>query len=83
MLKRTWSLLLVLTLFAAPAAAFAPGRDHASSDDRASFVERVWSGIAQLLGLEGQGARELRREKRQPRTTTAADDSGGHYDPNG
>lgn len=81
MLKRTWSLLLVLTLCAAPAAAFAP--DRAANDSKASLVEWVWSGIARLLDLDDRDARDSRREGGKPRTTTAADDSGGHYDPNG
>ncbi len=83
MLKRTWSLLLVIAMLAAPGAAFAAAPDRTAADDTPRLVEWVWSGIARLLGIGEEAPRESRRESGGPRAVTAADDAGGHFDPNG
>jgi hypothetical protein len=87
MLKRTWSLLLVLTLCAAPAAAFAPDRaanDRHLANERQSALQRVWCGLVRLLDLDG-GARAggRTRDADQPRRISAGDDLGGQVDPDG
>jgi hypothetical protein len=83
MLKRTWSFLLVIALFAAPGAASAAGPDRATTDRGPSLMERVWDGIVRLLDVDGDGFRERIREPGGPRSVTANDEGGGHIDPNG
>jgi hypothetical protein len=83
MLKRTWSLLLVVTLFAAPGAALAAAPDRDAADRQPTLLERAWDGLLWLLDLDGDGARERTREADGPRSISAGDDGSGHIDPNG
>ncbi len=84
MLKRTWSLLLVVTLFAAPGAAFAAAPDRDAADRRPTVLERVWDGLVWLLDLDDERATESTREVADlPRSMSAGDDAGGQVDPDG
>jgi len=84
MLKRTWCVLLVITLFAAPGAAFAAAPDRDAADRRTTVLERVLDGVLQLLDLDGDAARERTRETGPPpRSISAGDDAGGGIDPDG
>jgi hypothetical protein len=83
MLKRTWSFLLVIALFAAPAAAFAAGPDRATPDRGPSLVQRMWEELLRFIDLDGDDFGERIREPEGPRSVSAADDTGGHVDPDG
>lgn len=80
MLKRTWSLLLVLALVTAPGVAFgaAPDREARRAPD---LIERIWNEVLHLLGIDGEGASEQTREAESPRSMT--NQGGGGYDPDG
>jgi len=87
MLKRTWCLLLVVTLFAAPGTVFAAAPDRApdrAADRQASLLERVREGLLWLLDLDDERATGRTREVADlPRSISAGDDGSGHIDPNG
>ena len=88
MLKRTWSLLLVITIFAAPGAAFAAGPDRATPDRATpdggpSVLERVWDGLLRFIDLDGDDLGERLREAEGPRNVSGADEGGGTTDPDG
>lgn len=84
MLKRTWSLLLVIALFAAPGTAFAAAPDRVTPDRAVpSLMQRMWEGLLRFIDLDGDDFRERLREHEGPRNVSAADEAGGGYDPDG
>jgi hypothetical protein len=83
MLKRTWSFLLVIALFAAPGAAFAAAPDRAVPERGPSLIERMWEGFLRFIDLDGDDFRERIRETEGPRNVSGADEGGGTLDPDG